>query len=89
MQLCFSHWHDDDVVDDDVNLQTMNDVDDHKFEEIIFGDELTLPKLHKSSHDVVAGSVEEYCEIIEKMKNSHDPNMSIVSNILSNVDFHH
>ena len=47
----------DDEVDDDVKLQTMNDVDDHCVEEIAFGDELTLPKLHKSYHDVVAGSV--------------------------------
>ena len=80
---------DDDEVDDDVNLQTMNDVDDHYFEEIVVGDELTLPKIHKSSHDVVAESVEEYCETIAKMTSSHDPKMSIVSNMLSNVDFHH
>ena len=40
---------DDDEVDDDVNLQTMNDIDDHYFEEIVFGDELTLPRLHEFS----------------------------------------
>ena len=76
---------DDDEVDDDVNLQTMNDVDDHEFEEIVVGDELTLPKLHKSSHDVVAGGFKEYCQIIAKMKSSHDPKMSIVSNMFSNM----
>ena len=55
---------DDDEVDDGVNLQTMKDVDDHNVEEIVVGDELTLPKIHKSSHDVVAERVEEYCETI-------------------------
>ena len=84
--VAFACDDDDDEVDDDVNLQTMNDVDDHEFEEIVVGDELTLPKLHKSSHDVVAGSVEEYCEIIAKMKSSHDPKMGIVPNMLSNLD---
>ena len=99
MQMCFWRWHDeDDEVDDDVNLQTINDVDDHYSEEIVFGDELSLPKLRNSSHQLsqehahgrhkdVVGSFEEYFAIIAKMKSSHDPKMSIVPSMLSNADF--
>ena len=98
MQMCFLALACDDDHHDDVKLQTMNDVDDHDFEEIVFGDELTLPKMHKRSHPFsqehehgrhndVVGSFEEYCETIAKMKSSHDPKISIVSNMLSNVDF--
>ena len=32
-------------------------------------------------------SVEEYCDIIAKMKSSHDPKMQVVSHILSGADF--
>ena len=89
---------DDDKFDDDVNLLTMNNADDHDLEELVFGDELPLPDLHNSSHQLsqedahdrhkdVVQSFEEYCEIIAKMKSSHDPKMSIVSSLPSNVDF--
>ena len=79
-------------LNEDVNLLTMNDVDDHHFEELVFGDELTLPQLHTSSHQLsqehahgrhndVDGSFEEYCEIIARMKSSHDPKMGIASSM--------
>ena len=36
---------DDDEFDEDVNLPTLNDADDHNCEEFFFADELSLPEL--------------------------------------------
>ena len=42
---CFALACDDEEVDDDAKSQTMNDADDQYFEEILVGDQLTLPKM--------------------------------------------
>ena len=72
--------------------------DDDEFEVLVFGDELPLPESFNCSHQLFqehaldcqkdeVRSFEKYCEIIAKMKSSHDPKMKIVSSMLSNVDF--
>ena len=43
---------DDDEFDEDVNLLTMNDVDGHDLDELVLGNELPLPELHNSSHQL-------------------------------------
>ena len=43
--------------------------------------------MHDCHNKDEVSSFEQYCDIIAKMKISHDPKMQIVSRILSDVDF--